>query len=841
VSTSEALPNIAASRGIEPEHLKRALRGDLDWVVMKALEKERSRRYETANGFAADILRHLSNEPVLAAPPSRAYRLRKFARKHRGPLAAAALVLLALVAGLIGTTWQAVRADRARRAEAERALAEAAAKREAQRVGEQLRSARDELWSSLYAAQANLIQNAWEAKNVSRVRELLGEQVPRAGQRDLRCFEWHYWDRLAHAELSVIPLSRFRGFGKFSPDGGTLLGSLRPDAGSEEMSAGMVGIWDAATGRLLRELKLYTAEEIARIGFLRTFNFTPDGSAFQQGATETPEPGAPHRTVPYFWDTAAGKRLHRMADLGANDRDPVLAGGNCLLWVTANPREKVKPTLRARDLSTGKDLYKIDLPADDVGGFSVSKGGDVAVLLTFSQSSKPAEVKIWSAADGKPLASCSPFEPPPSSDSVPWLVLSPDARRVAAGYRSVRTPQPLTAWDVSTGKALFRGQAEFFSDPVFSPDARLLAGISEGSVIEVRDATSGKLRHRFLGHPGIIWDVGFNADGTRLYSCGYDETIRIWDVTDAAIPDRTPLAGATGGRIPSATGGDGSRFATQAEPRPGASKATADTIAVWDLSGERLATVEATLDHKWHSDFYADVAMDRDGRRVAFADGKDIFDDGRNRPEGQLFVWDVATGKPLLARARWGRFLGCSLSPDGSRVASVFVPEGSSRGDPLTVWEVGSGRELRRLDAAHTDDGKVVFSPDGSRVVLSQYGSLRGPDVLSSWELSTGKKLWELTSPGLGQQFGLLVYSPDGRRVARSSSAIGGPGVVEVVDADTGRRVFTLRGHSGSVLSLRFSPDCRRIATSDLTEVKLWDAESGRALLDLKRPDGGDL
>src|SRR5215831_12601102 len=100
VSTSDALPNIAASRDVEPAHLKRALQGDLDWVVMKALEKDRTRRYETANGFAADIQRHLAHEPVVAAPPSRAYRLRKFVRKHRGAVIAASLVLVTLLGGL---------------------------------------------------------------------------------------------------------------------------------------------------------------------------------------------------------------------------------------------------------------------------------------------------------------------------------------------------------------------------------------------------------------------------------------------------------------------------------------------------------------------------------------------------------------------------------------------------------------------------------------------------------------------------------------------------------------------------------------------------------------------
>jgi eukaryotic-like serine/threonine-protein kinase len=104
VSTADALPSIAANRGIDPDRLKRELRGDLDWIVMKALEKDRTRRYETANGFGADILRHLASEPVLAAPPSRTYRLRKFVRKHRAGVIAASLVLSALLAGIVGTT-----------------------------------------------------------------------------------------------------------------------------------------------------------------------------------------------------------------------------------------------------------------------------------------------------------------------------------------------------------------------------------------------------------------------------------------------------------------------------------------------------------------------------------------------------------------------------------------------------------------------------------------------------------------------------------------------------------------------------------------------------------------
>jgi eukaryotic-like serine/threonine-protein kinase len=115
LSGSDELPSIAAQRKMEPAKLSRTVRGELDWIVMKALEKDRSRRYETANGLALDIRRYLDDEPVLAGPPSAGYRLRKFARRNWGPVLAAAVVLLALVGGVVGTTWGMVRADRARR------------------------------------------------------------------------------------------------------------------------------------------------------------------------------------------------------------------------------------------------------------------------------------------------------------------------------------------------------------------------------------------------------------------------------------------------------------------------------------------------------------------------------------------------------------------------------------------------------------------------------------------------------------------------------------------------------------------------------------------------------
>jgi len=87
------------------------LRGDLDWIVMKCLEKDRARRYETAIGLARDIERHLNNEPVVASPPSRFYRFQKLVRRHKLVLSASAVAVVLLIMGMGGVIWQWRRAE----------------------------------------------------------------------------------------------------------------------------------------------------------------------------------------------------------------------------------------------------------------------------------------------------------------------------------------------------------------------------------------------------------------------------------------------------------------------------------------------------------------------------------------------------------------------------------------------------------------------------------------------------------------------------------------------------------------------------------------------------------
>ncbi len=154
ISTTAELPSIAANRNVEPRRLSALMRGELDWIVMKALEKDRDRRYETANGLAADLLRDPNDEAVQACPPTAAYRLSKFARKYRVALATACAFVAVLVGATAVSVWQAVRANRARAEAVLAYAAESLQRREAQDQRDRAFKAEEDATASMNRARA---------------------------------------------------------------------------------------------------------------------------------------------------------------------------------------------------------------------------------------------------------------------------------------------------------------------------------------------------------------------------------------------------------------------------------------------------------------------------------------------------------------------------------------------------------------------------------------------------------------------------------------------------------------------------------------------------------------
>jgi hypothetical protein len=141
------------------------LRGDLDWIVMKCLEKDRGRRYETANGLAADLKRHLNNEPVTARPPSTVYRFQKAWRRNKLAYTAGLAVATALVAGIAVSAWQAMRANRMRLVAEDNARKAGQAENLAHEKSALASAEAERRRRELYASEMMLAFRSWESRS----------------------------------------------------------------------------------------------------------------------------------------------------------------------------------------------------------------------------------------------------------------------------------------------------------------------------------------------------------------------------------------------------------------------------------------------------------------------------------------------------------------------------------------------------------------------------------------------------------------------------------------------------------------------------------------------------
>jgi len=215
------LTTTARHRRTDAPKLVHLIRGDLDWIVMKALEKDRARRYETANGLAADIQRHLNNEPVVARPPSNLYRFRKLVRRNKLAFAAGGAVAVALVLGMAASSWQAIRATRSEREQMRfRRVAETSGE-EARREKALALEAKNVALDNVYAADIGLAKEALDHFELARARALLRNHIPKSGETDRRGIEWRYLSALARGDwLAAIPTSL---------DGGVSAVGITPD------------------------------------------------------------------------------------------------------------------------------------------------------------------------------------------------------------------------------------------------------------------------------------------------------------------------------------------------------------------------------------------------------------------------------------------------------------------------------------------------------------------------------------------------------------------------------------------------------------------------------------
>jgi WD40 repeat protein/serine/threonine protein kinase/tetratricopeptide (TPR) repeat protein len=800
LSRSAELPSIAANRRTEPRRLGKLVRGELDWVVMKALEKDRTRRYETANGLARDLQRHLHDEPVEACPPSAAYRLRKYARKHRAAVAVAAGFAALLLVGAAVSTWQAVRATVAKREavdERHRADAEAHNARSAAAAALEEKQRAEDAFTKFRRAQTlNLLrqsQVAWrDNHNTLQARTLL-QEVP----TDLRGWEWHYLMRQFQGRNTTLV-----GHGgtvwcvAFSPDGQRLAtaGATNPANGDQAAK-----VWDARTGRELLSITGHVAQILG-------VAFSPDG---QRLAT------ASFDGTWKIWDAATGR--------GLVASDPSAGWVGPMLNVVFSPdgRRLVATgfgdgSVNLWDAHTGRRLTPFLGHTDAIEHAAFSPDGQRLATASYDTT-----VRVWDVSTGQTLWTRR------HEKGLQGVAFSPDGRRVATGDFDGW----VKVWDASTGdcRLTFRAHPNSVRSVAFSPDGLHLATACEGADWSARvwDAATGRELRTLQGHADSLTWISYAPDGQRLATASWDGTVKLWDARE----DRDGLtikAHSLSVLSLAYSPPDGRRLATCSGDR---------TAKVWDAATGQLLL---TLDR--HNERVFGVAYSPDGRRLATSD-----------EGGTVKLWDAATGRLLLnleGHTRRVRFI--AFSPDGSRLATACD-------DGLPgVWDAATGKRLATLWGHTNVVNRLAYSPDGRLLATASHDR-----TVRLWDADTGQELFPPLRGHTGQVLGItfspdgrclatggtdrtailwdvasrrpiatltghagfvdgLAFSPDGQRLATTSP----DRTVKVWNAFTGEEVLTLTGHTGPVPCVAFSPsDGRHLATGgqDRT-VRVWDA-----------------
>jgi WD40 repeat protein len=815
----QAATVVSTNRSSDPRRLAQHCRGELDWIVMKALEKDRNRRYESASAFAADVQRYLHDEPVHACPPSAGYRLRKFARRYWMPVAVTAAFALLLVAGGVVSTWQAVRATRAEtQAVQQRDLAT-----EAEGVANQRRqeaeTARYAAEAAKYAASMGLLQAAWDNHNMLRVRDLLNETA----KSPERGFEWYYWQRLCRVEH--VPLLGHQGGVlalAFAPDGQRLVTGV---------TDGTARVWDLSSGREFLCLRGHRGE-------VMSVAYAPDGHWLVTGSMDG---------TARIWDAASGGELQVLRGRNTGpiravavmpDGKRVVAGSE--VWDSASGRilftlkgHTPLPALAALTLglvTAPQGQGPLLLASQLYPGTTGQINGVEAVTITpdgrrIVTGNGDGGASVWDATSGRELFHVQ-------HRAVSAVAVTPDAKRVVTGnlYGEAKI------WDLESGQAVEipGGHGDLYGLALTPDGKRLLSGYYGGTA-NVRDLATRREILNLIGHKSLVTAVAISADGQRLATASLDGTARVWDVESgrATRNFREPT-----GRIDGATATlDGKWFVTVSED---------DTVRLWDTeTGRAVQHLERRVDN------IASLAVSPDGQRIVTGTLEKWEEIGtRGSP---AILWDAVSGRELLKlkplQGQTGAVLAVTFTPDGQRIVTGNG-DGTAR-----VWDATNGRELLILKGHTGPVLRVAVTSDGQRIVSgSQDGTARIWDALSGrqlrqidghdgwigsiavtqdgqrlltvgptphlWDIESGRQLLSLEGH---VENNCVAVTPDGRRLITGS----GDGTASIWDAASGRELLTLKGHSGPVRWVAVTSDGRHVITrADDGIVKIWEAAS---------------
>jgi hypothetical protein len=499
---------VAKQHGTEPPRLIHSLRGDLDWIVMKGLEKDRTRRYATANALAVDVQRYLDGRPVDARPPSTWYRVQKFSRRHKGPLAAGVALALALLLGAIVSTWQAVRARDAEKAAKTAQLQERFLRREAENGWERAREKTALARLNQYVADINLAHQALLAGNYGRAFQLLNRQSPQSGESDLRGFEWRYLWQLCQGDphVSMPSLDGAVQQLTFSPGGEWVAADTREG----------VAILDLRTGLTLARLPAeITSVQFSPDGkFLYTAGFPLGGRRDRGGVAHearvwaTADWGEKARfegSLAPLTLSKDGKRLATIANTEPRRFTPVAQ-----VWDTSS-RQLITEVKNSVPLAFSPDsnLLAVDSP-DGVGLWDIEAG----------------KLRVQFADSTNLFFRVGPFR----LDNQ-LAAFAADGKRfvIARNTRSDREPFIVSIWEVASGKeigTLPRDESRpehtaRITGLAVSPDCSRVATASMDHSVRIWDLNNPERSIATLhGHLSEVWAVAFSPDGQTVATGG---------------------------------------------------------------------------------------------------------------------------------------------------------------------------------------------------------------------------------------------------------------------------------------------------------------------------------
>jgi serine/threonine protein kinase/WD40 repeat protein len=794
----QAATTVSTQRQSDPKRLSRLVRGELDWIVMKCLEKDRNRRYQTANGLAHDIERYLHDEPVQACPPSACYRLRKFVRRNKGPVLAAVFLLLAVWGGTAGTSLAAYwlreerNATRIQLRETEKAQREGRLQLYRARLGE----AKASRWSGRIGQRFQSLEALTEAAQIARELELgeaemlvlRNEAIACLTLPDMRLVK--SWDGFPPGSAVVALDPAFKHYARSDLKGNISVRRIEDD---QEVAAlpgpGTHAYWlrFSPDGHFLATIHHQTWKSFVwdlvsgkavmnRASSSVVLAFSPDSRRVAVGAG-----GGGVALI----DLLSGKEEKKFAvGEGATGCAFEPHGRHLAVATAANPTY-----VRVYDLNSDKvrHIYLPQHPLRRPGLESLCWSADGALLISHRDDDVPCVIdphhgelqSVLRLQDAAP----SIFQFDPTGDLL-----------ASAGWNDFA----LRLWDPWAGRHLL-SKSVGGTMPQFSPDGRLTCSIN-GSKVELWEIATGREARRNINIP---WKEGrvansaeFSSDA-RFLALAVADGVSLCDRKTnreiAFLPSQGPHARRTHRAVFHPL--DGSLFAF-----------TEDGLYRWPFKlepvpfGRRLEIGPAQLR----------------GERVDTHQGS-------FRQDGSLFaVSDHTRGLAMVTALDGERSNSVSvphkavayvdLSPDGQWLATGTW--WGLVGAGVRIWEARSGKPVYDLPrGAVAADATVTFSPDGQWLVTATGTDYRFWKV-GSWE--AGPVLPRSAIPG-GQA---LAFTHDGKMLAVNQA----PNQVKLVEVSTGNELASLPVDAPSVIHLRFSPDDTQLALcAGEYPAKLWD------------------